>query len=231
MSAWTVQGPNLRQDEVIHRQLHDDRMPLYIAGHQGMGDHILCSGLYRSLAQHWQINVLCLHRYAFNVRLMVADIPDAAVMGFHRESDLLGWLDQERDCVALRLGFFSGEPFDRWQFDLDFYAHAHVGFTERWSRYVAPKCDQVVVPRGRYVFVHDNPAMGSRIQISGAVRPVPQRSIFEHREMILGAAEIHCASSAFAVFADSHTLNGATLYFHPFGREIPQLRNSWKIVK
>ena len=230
MSAWTTQGPNLDTSEVVSRRMSGERMPLFIFGHQGMGDHILCNGLYRWLSDFWQINVLVISTRKQNVQFMLSDISDARVIPFPTEAALCHWLTLLHDAVVLRMGFSSGEAFDRWSFDREFYSQAHVDFSIRWDRYQIPPGPQVPIPREKYVFVHDNPDMGSTIKISG-IRPKADRTIFEHRRMIQGASELRCSSSAFAVFADSYDLSGKRLFFYPFGREIPTLKNPWKILK
>lgn len=228
MTAWEINGPDLTQALVERQRINGVRLPLVVRGHQGTGDHVLCNGLYRTLAEDWNLEILCLEKNAQTVRLMLTDLPSVRLIPMPQEAMLDQYCAGITNKVILRLGA-SVSGFDRWKFDREFYRQAQVPMEYRWSKAIFPDVLQVSAPAYKYSFVHDRPDFNNaRLNMPG-IRPDPKHSIFAHRNLILGAAELHCVSSAFAVYADSLPLNGAKLCFYPFGREIPALKHPWAI--
>lgn len=229
MSAWSVNGPHLT-DEVVHRRrLKGERMTLVVCPHQGMGDHLICQGMYRTLAEDWDLEFLILEKYAANVRTMLADVPNIRYIPIKTEEVKDQYCDGICDRVILRIGFSAKTAFDTNIFDREFYRHAQVPWEYRWSRFVVPDVPQAPAPSYKYVFVHDRPEMfNAKLTIPG-IHPDPNYSIFAHRDLILNAQEIHCVSSAFAAFAESLPLNGKPLHFYRFTREVPEMHHNWII--
>lgn len=204
---------------------------MIIWAHQQMGDHVLCNGMYRCLADRFgSIQVACIEQNIANVRTMLASDSRISVVQFSDEPTIHRVLGGQPGEAVLRAGSHSHQPFDRWQFDMEFYRHAGVPFENRWTRCFMPPVAQIEPPQGDYIFVHDRPEMGAKIMANGAVeRPRQGQSIFAHRKLIMSAREIHCVSSSFAVFADSFDLKEKPFHFYPFGREIPVNQNAWTL--
>lgn len=230
MNGWKAQGPNLKWAEVELRMKKGERLSVVIHGHPCTGDHIICCGLYRTVARNWQVNILVRPGDEDKVCMLMQGIKDAAVISVP-DQEMSTYCASLKNEVVLRLGDYSGIPFDHNQFDVDFYKHAGVPFCHRWDSFHAPAIEQVPVPDGDYDFVHERPELcNARLPFPGE-RPRPNRSIFAHRELILGAKALHCCSSSFAAFAECFDLTGKNLNFYPFGREIPTFKNPWKIWK
>lgn len=201
---------------------------MIVWAHQQMGDHILCNGLYRALAErHGKLSVCCIFQNFANVSLMLADDRRITVEPFPDETAIHKAFDAANGETVIKVGSHGPQPFDRWTFDREFYRQANVPFEFRWSKCLLPLLPQIAPPQGPYVFVHDRPEMGSKINLVGQriVRPVPNQPIFSHRSLIYHAKELHCVSSAFATFADSLQLKGKPFHFYPFGREVPASQN------
>jgi hypothetical protein len=224
--SFTVQGPKLSVRDVTRMMEEGMRPPLIVYGHTCIGDHIICCGMYRVLAETWQINVMARPGHFDNLRVMLDDLDDAAMIEIP-EDQMAHFCNSARDTSVLRVGFNEGGPFDRWKFDSEFYRQAGIDFRHRWDSFRIPDVPQVAIPDGDYVFVHERPDFfNARIPLPGE-RPNPNASIFAHRNMILMAKQIHCVSSSFAAFADCFDLSGTELHFYPFGRETPKHRNKW----
>lgn len=228
MTAWTTNGPTLSQSEIERQRVNGVRLPLVLWPHQGTGDHIICNGLYRTLAEDWNVEILCLEKNAQTLRLMLQDLPSIRLIPMPSENLLDQYCRGISNRVVLRLGA-SVDGFDRWKFDREFYRQAQVPWEYRWDKCKFPDMVQVTVPSYKYAFIHDRPDFNNARLTMPGLRPEPQYSIFAYRDMILKAAELHCVSSSFAAFADSLPLNGQALHFYPFGREIPQMKNNWAI--
>jgi hypothetical protein len=212
---------------------------LIIRPHQGMGDHIICCGMYRHFALVGKDRDMIVLAHsgsvANNVAFMLSDLPNVCVVDYPDDNTMDQSLACENDCEILRLGASAGEPhFNRWQFDQEFYRQAGLPFFMRFSKFAFPECDQVRWTNENYIFVHDRPDLDARIPAPtlsqfSIVPPDSSRTIFQHRELLLDAKELHCVSSSFAAFADSFDLNGKALFFYPFGREIPRHQNTWQM--
>lgn len=209
-----------------------DGSTLIIRPHQGMGDHIICCGMYRHFAKDREVIVLAHSgRVADNVAFMLSDLPNVCVVDYPDDRTMDESLAAETNCEILRLGAAAGEPhFDRWKFDREFYRQANVPFWFRWDKFACPECPQYTLGLKDWKFVHQ------RIDLNAIIKPLPEGivgfpnhlyTVFQHRDMILHAQELHCVSSAFAAFADCFDLKDKPLYFYPFGREIPHHQNPW----
>lgn len=223
-----IQGPNLTKRDVEHGISNGIRYPLVIYGHTCMGDHIICCGMYRILAQKWQINIMARPGHHDNICMMLQGIDDAYTIEIPEEH-MAGYCNGLKNTAVLRFGYASGEPFDRWNFDTEFYRQVGIDFIHRWESFHVPEVEQLPIPGLGYTFVHERPEFfNARLDIPGE-RPRAGHSIFAHRNIILYASQLHCVSSAFAAFADCFDLTGIDLHFYPFGREIPKHMNNWKI--
>ncbi len=211
---------------------------LIIRPHQGMGDHIICCGMYRHFAKDRSVIVLS-HSgmVAKNVAFMLSDLTNVCVIDYPDDRTMDKSLECETDCEILRLGAAAGEPhFDKWKFDREFYRQAGLPFSLRFSGFAFPECAQIQWAVKSYAFVHERPDLGARIQQNGmaercqsVVRPFSNQPIFAHRDLVTNASELHCVSSSFAAFADSFDLNSNRLFFYAHGREVPQHQNVWQM--
>lgn len=212
---------------------------LIIRPHQGMGDHIICCGMYRHFALVGKDRDMIVLAHsgsvANNVAFMLSDLPNVCVVDYPDDNTMDQSLACENDCEILRLGAAAGEPhFNRWQFDQEFYRQAGLPFFMRFSKFAFPECAQLSRTPEDHVFVHERPDLGATIVQpdwhQGPIAfPLPFYTIFQHRDMILNCQALHCVSSSFAAFADSFDLNGKALFFYPFGREIPRHQNTWQM--
>lgn len=229
--SWSVNGPDLTPEK-MGAVVAGKKLPLLIYPHQGMGDHIICNGMYRFLADIYTVTV-CVrddgHTFR-NVAHMLSDRKDITVIGFKGDSDIERFIVNHTNCVVLRLGYQS-PPFDRWQFDQEFYRQAGVFFVHRWLDFKVPELRQFPIPKEPYIFVHDKPGRELKLVLDKPiVRPQGDWCIFSYRDVIGNADEIHCISSSFAALADSYNLTGRKLYFYAQGVEIPKHKNDWTYV-
>ena len=233
MTCWSFNGPSLNDATIRRRRLAGERMPLVLCAHQGLGDHLICQGMYRTLAEDWDVEFLVIRPYVANMQIMLGDVKGLRIIPINVEADKDQYCRGIMNRVILRIGFSAvGQPFDTNIFDQEFYRHAQVPFEYRWSKFKVPDVPQISAPDYKYDFIHDRPEMfNAKLDMPG-IQPNSDKSIFAHRDLILKATALHCVSSSFAAFADSLVLREEQkLFFHPFGREIPKMRHPWSICR
>lgn len=142
--------------------------------------------------------------------------------------------------IPLDMGLsFEYEDDERARFQGDdfqfFYWRKGIPYTERWKSSPILKAAisvvQIPVPRGKYAFVHEDPARGfgidwdhgfrhhySRVGSLPIVRPASHgRTILAHKSLIENAAEVHVIDSAFFHLAEQIDPKGK-LFFHRYAR-------------
>ncbi|MEI9890298.1 MAG: hypothetical protein WDN45_06425 [Caulobacteraceae bacterium] len=206
--------------------------------HLGLGDHILCNGMMRSLASRGKaLSILVKAQNIPAVSQMFCDV-DVALIGL-KNGDLEAadicrqWKDAGQS--VLRIGFSNPAwtRRDLRHFDQTFYQMAAVPLEERWSAFRIgkrrPEAEAGVFdrlwPRRPYIFVHDDPSRGFKIPKAmlpaglAVVRPQPglTETLFDYRQLIEKAEEIHCISSSFAHWIENERL-GQHRYLHRHAR-------------
>jgi hypothetical protein len=207
--------------------------------HLGLGDHILCCGLVRAVAERslGQVVTWAKPHNLESVRFLFADMQRIEVRPIidrlHTSGELLvvGYNNLDRSI-----------PFDQ-----SFYQSAGVPFEQRWSGFT-PVSDmgrewQVYHDLGvcgPYAFVHDDPErgmeIGPRCTELPVVRPIKglTNNILDYRLLIRNAAEVHVIPSSFGVLADSMDLHQPLFWYKRLrsypDTEHPTLRNQWTIL-
>lgn len=204
------------------------RNKLFIASHLGLGDHILCNGLYREVTKKYDTCVIPIrksnsramsHMVGDEKKIRLIALPDE--YAFSMVISMRNYL-QANGYDVLNLGYF-GEEFltsGDVRFDLNFYNQAGLPFSLRWSSFSFERnldrenelFDLLGCANGDYLFLHEDVSRGytiDRQQIDSKLRiiqPDPtksQFSFFDYQRVIEGASEIHCIESSFAALIES----------------------------
>lgn len=220
--------------------------------HWGLGDAIICNGLMRELAKHYQKSyVLCKASTFESVAFMVRDY--ATAMGIVDEQQFGLIPPQVRNRNVVEIGYshfdfndYPGHP----SFCRSFYNQFNVDFEKRWTNFHVVRdsareqalFDKLDI-REDYIFVHSDPARGYNIKpellpsniriIHADAAAVP--NIFDYMLVLERAKEIHLIESAFEFLVDSYDHWTADLYIHRYARSYPnlnrpELRANWKIL-
>ena len=206
-----------------------DLKPLYIFAHQGMGDQILCSGLYRYLAKDRPLCVVPTTETNFNsVSQMLADVENIRVEPYKGSYDNVRMdahasLLKKLGFEVLRLGY-SGKGFfndPKKRLDENFYIQAGVNISERWDGFridrnpekEASLFDRLVPKNSKYIFIHEDPSRGFDLDLDkvprdvAMVRPVSELSkeftVFDYLKIIENSWQIHCIESSFCALIES----------------------------
>lgn len=186
---------------------------LCFLGHLGLGDHLIVNAIVRHLAKEREkVLVLCKERNAPSVEFMFRDLQNVIPVAQPGDGveQAKAWADQfESDGGdVLRIGMY-GENFTFTNWDRCMYRQAQVPFDWKWSKFFVAKTDapEIAPPEGEYAFVHDDPTRGftlDRNLIGCPIQISPSNAghMFQWRDVIEKASEIHCIDSSFANLVD-----------------------------
>ncbi len=212
---------------------------LYVYHHLGLGDMIHCNGMVRFLLEkldpNARIHVFCKVRNSAMVCWMFRDDPRIVieqVTEADKERIQVDRVMHERRSSNLFVVGHSAlraleAAFPKDFFDILFYRQAGIPYKVRYShcfwerdegeedrvfRKLAPSCE--------YVFVHDDPTRGYRIDTSSMTMPVIRNdvteSIFHLGKVLENARQVHCMESSIRCMLESLDLSRTELFYHNF---------------
>lgn len=222
---------------------------ILIVGNLGLGDALIQNAIVHHYAEDHEVTFLCKSHNKISVAFQF------------RTNDRITVLDVEGDDEAgeivkackgagkkvLGLGFYGNPPLPnppQLGWDKFMYEQAGMPFMDRWNKFRVARQEsmELEVPKGRYVFCHDDPSRGYVIRPetlpakTRIIRPerTAKNNIFEYWGIIENAWEIACIDSSFAILADSLPVRKAkrmTLhkYARPGGVE-PTYLNRWEVL-
>ncbi len=188
---------------------------IYLHHHLGLGDHIICNGLVRSLLDTHadglvlftkETNLPRVRRmYEDERRIRLEGVPPDQVDSVFVDRFMAG-----RPERLLRVGFDQLWRYAPLNFDQVFYIGAGVPFSNRWDRFKINRHteDEAAVvarlnPSGEpFMFVHDDPSRGYSFDPPNprglkVIRNDMGVCIFDMMGLLEQAAEIHCMESSF----------------------------------
>jgi len=212
---------------------------LFVHHHLGMGDHIICNGLIRSLlgtnSSFQSIAVFAKEGNHKRVQRMFDD--DSRIMVISVPSDanevlyVNSVVEQYKICDFIRCGFGIGENLESMgvvsNFDEGFYACAGIPFDHRWTRFRLRRnreSEQEALkrlnPTGQpFVFVHDDPSRGFILNPEtpkelAVIKNDPSIDMFDMISLLENASEIHCMESSFRCLIEHIDTIVCPLYLH-----------------
>lgn len=203
----------------------------YITTHLGLGDHILCNGLYRSIAKQSRRCFIPVRESNLqSLNDMLYDVINIELVSYPAsfEKQLIeshvNYLT-EQGVNILNLGYFGKNfmDFRRLRFDENFYDQANVPFRERWDGFYYPRnlaredelFSNLGCNEGPYIFLHEDVSRNftiNRKYIDPTIRiiePNPRveaSNFFNYRKVFENAQEIHVIESSFCAFIESLNL-------------------------
>lgn len=207
-----------------------DSMKL-IHHHLGLGDHIICNGLVRTLIKSRNIKLAVKEKNLKNVARMFKDCDIEYFIADENESTgNLGW------C-------FGGDK--NINFDESFYKQANVDFTERWQSFYIERdyqketlvCDHLNLP-SKFALIHNTASAGTvnidtetNLPVIRMEKTPAEDTMFDWMGVIERATEIHCINSSFIHLVDS-MLPKAKLFYYDDRSHLPFSKKlNWNIIK
>lgn len=219
-------------------------LPIFVHHHLGLGDHIICNGLVRSLLNDGkvfgQIFLFAKEKNAQRVSRMFADEPRIQLIAIPSDANEIAFVNaiiQQYNIVDfIRCGFSMGENLKKMgvvsNFDQAFYACAGVPYEKRWTAFKiirnsdaeASALLKLNSEKAPYIFVHDDPSRGFVVNISNPsglkiIKNDPTVDMFDMMGVLEGATEIHCIESSFRNLIEYMPNIICPLYLHKSIRE------------
>lgn len=207
----------------------------YIYHHLGLGDHIICNGLVRSLIKKDQ-----------EYKLFVKSANLTSVSFMYRDLNNLSFIDSDdidmdftvnsyinnekiQDSDIIKAGFYK-HP-DSKEFDDSFYLQNNLPFEYRWSKFFFIRdieseknlFNKFGVTENNYVFIHDDSSREINIDESyilnkslKVVRPIKglTDNIFDYCYLMENSKEAHFIDSSFRLVFDSLEINNDNIFYH-----------------
>lgn len=213
--------------------------PVFIHHHLGMGDHIMCNGLVRSLlndgAYYTEVYVFAKSKNAQRVsrmfdddtRIRIIPIPE----GENEITFVNGVVYKYGIVDFIRCGFGAIENLTSAglisNFDEAFYVGAGIPFEMKWSKFKLRRDrqeEQRVVnklnPDGvQFMFVHDDPSRGFVINPHNpnnllVIKNDISEDLFNMIGVLENASEIHCMESSISNLIEFLSSVTCPLYMH-----------------
>ena len=212
---------------------------LFVHHHLGMGDHIICNGLIRSLlgtnSVFQSVAVFAKERNYKRVQRMFDDDSRITVISIPSDANEVLYVnavvEQYKICDFIRCGFGMGDNLENMglvsNFDVGFYACAGIPFEHRWTNFrlrrnteSEQKALNQLNPTGQpFAFVHDDPSRGFILNpnISKELHVIkndPSIDVFDMISILENASEIHCMESSFRCLVEHIDTIMCPLYLH-----------------
>lgn len=228
-----------------------NRQGIYILCHQGLGDHVLCNGIYREYAQRYKKCIIpVVDKYYLTVKRMLSDVKNIQIVRFNNQfwafkmeahANLLNLFGYD----TLKLGIFGPDFFlDRTKrLDANFYHQAELSLNKRWDSFKIKRnfiseeklFKYLIGNNKKYVFLHDDKKrkfiVDSGLLPKDVLIVEPDEklknkfSFFDYLKIIENASEIHCIESSFAALIESLEYS-IPKYAHRYAR--PEAKNDFR---
>ncbi len=204
----------------------------YIYSHLGLGDHIICNGLYRELINSSeQYTIFVKHHNIDTVSFMLRDILNVKIYGVETDIEVNQFISNIDRSDVIYIGFCNFPYPGAIDFDDSFYIQHNISFDKRWSNFKIERdidsekilFNSFYVKEGEYVFIHDDITRGYSIDESliinkdlAIIRPTIglTKNSFDYCYLMENSKESHFIDSSFRLIFDSLQLRDTNIFFH-----------------
>lgn len=214
---------------------------ILITPHQGLGDHLLCNGIYRIMsARHKRVLITVKRNYHAELSNMLSDLKNISLVKMPnykswKTTRILQLLARLLGVKVLGLGSYGTGFFPKGvRFDNNFYDQAGIDFNNRWDAFEVPRNPEkesqlfrlLGCQNGKYIFLHEDPSRNFVInreylpQDIRIISPLPNKEDFflvDYRLVIEQAFQVHVIESSFAAFIESIATD-IPLFAHRYAR-------------
>lgn len=217
-----------------------DRVLVY--HHLGLGDHFVCNGMVRFMADALSCKRLYLPVKSFNLGTifqMYSDDPRIVPLSVVSDADVPLLPEVSADVPVVRVGFEKCRPND-W--DVSFYDSIGLSYDIRWSHFKVNR-DPVreklldsyfgLSPKDKFVLIHEDSSVGTfPIKVDTDLRVIKVKkvsdSLIDWCGLIERAEEVHCIDSSFVHLAQSMNVKRG-VYHNNKTRNLFVLKKEWQI--
>lgn len=223
---------------------------IYIVGDQGLGDHLLCNGIYREYASRYVLCIVAVtERYEQTIKRMLADVPNIRIASypdryFSARTLAKGKIMQRIEGFDVLVLGRRGKEFPTGpilRLDAHFYKQANLDLNLRWSNFNFGRdrdkerqlFEYFRCQDSDYIFLHEDESRDYLVRrdlIPSDVRIIkPDVSLkefdfFDYTMVIENAIEIHCIESSFAALIEALPLE-VPKFAHRYAR--PETKNDF----
>lgn len=220
---------------------------LYVLCHQGLGDHLLCLGIYRYMSRDYAFVIVpVMSQYFESLSYLLRDLSNVHVISYSfeiQDSRLELSMESHAEWLKkfgfhiLRLGSFEESFFKDQALRLDenYYFQAKLPLEYRWDFFEFERNEAkeqelyqlLVGDEEAFVFMHEDPPRGFTIDKSRVRTDLkivkPDRNlarefhISDYAMIIEKATEIHCIESSFAALIEGMNVS-VPKYAHRYAR-------------
>lgn len=203
----------------------------YIYHHLGLGDHIICNGLVRSLINpNENYSMFVKSHNLTSVKFMYRDLPNLSfIVGDDFFVSMFISENKINNQNLIKIGFTNQQP--KIEFDEQFYLQKNLPFSYRWDKfYVDRDLDRETqifnhynVEDGNYVFLHEDVSRNyvinrshiihNNLQIIEPIKDLTD-NIFDYCLLMEKSIESHFIDSSFRLVFDSLKLRNSNLFYH-----------------
>lgn len=221
---------------------------IYIVGHQGLGDHLICNGIYREYASKYVLCIVGVNKmYEQTIKRMLVDVPNIRIASYPSKYFNAYSLAHAKIMQGiegfdvLKLGLLGKDFFmePNLRLDAHFYKQANLDLELRWVNFKYGRDEEKEkqlfeyfgCKDSDYIFLHEDESRNFLVRrdlIPPNVRIIQpdislrEFDIFDYAMVIENAREIHCIESSFAAFIDMLPFD-VPKFAHRYAR--PEVRN------
>jgi hypothetical protein len=216
---------------------------MLIYHHLGLGDHLICNGLVRTLSQAYNIKLLCKTTNTYNIQLMYSDNPKIEIISIYNDDEANAICSINQEHIRLGLAINGIIPNKNALWDEIFYSQAGVNFDHSWSHFLYNKSKkQNPIPQNKYAFLCNKGSDG----VDGLDYSLINKELnhiysnnggfFDNIDLIYNAKEVHCINSSYIHLIDrlSNFPDNIKLFYHRNFVRKPYsyftLKKNWIIV-
>lgn len=228
---------------------------LYIYHHLGLGDHIICNGLVRYMAESYEKVFLFSKPHNIkNIKVMYKDNPRITILSYD-DRQVREFINMFSVYKFMIVGHHISEFFKKVDdvsinktFDQLFYEDQKIPFEYKWDKFFVErdlKREREVYydiygldDNSEFIFVHEsNDYLPLIKDINTSIQKITpdnkEISIFDYLYLIEKAKEVHVVNSSFMNLIDCIQLRNDNLFYHEYARPNINtvLKLNWKILK
>ncbi len=217
---------------------------VFVYHHLGLGDHFICNGMVRFIADTVSCKRLYLPVKSFNmgtVFQMYSDDQRIIPLPVSSDSDVPLLPEFCNNTPIIRVGFENCRPND-W--DVSFYDSVGISFDIRWSDFKINRNREAEETLQKslglndgtpYIVVHDTGSIGKfRIQIPSDIKVVrvekKTTSLLDWCGVIENAQEVHCVDSSVIHLAQCLKIKHGVFHNIRTKSTLFKLKEGWKTI-
>lgn len=196
---------------------------MFVHHHLGLGDHLICNGLVRFIAERERVKLFCKTQNEFNLKLMYSDNSNIEIIGVYNDFEAEKIANNHPKYIRLGVGLnhnYPGEMEKYW--DKVFYYQIGIDFDHSWKSFKYNKStSQNSIPNEPYVLLCNQGSDGiDRLDYSVIDHRLQKKysnngNFFDNIELIQNAKEIHCINSSYIHLIDRiETSRDTKLVYH-----------------